>query len=154
MCYFRAQIAHLPWTKLFGTNHCYYSGHAPSLQRGGGGKNFRKVFAGESEIFILEWGVILLGGWGGVEGRVTLKKKLKLHKTSIKSILGITNLIYFRDNASAKFCILPMPFSWNSRVWSFFSSILRIERIFLGRFLHSVNEKQAIADKKNRKVWW
>ena len=37
------------------------------------------------------------------EGHVTLKKKLKLHKTSIKSILGMINLIYFRDNASAKF---------------------------------------------------
>ena len=61
------------------------------------------------------------------------------------------NLIYFRDNASAKFWILPVPFSWNSRVWSFFSSILRIETIFLGRYLHSVNEKQAIAHKKTEK---
>ena len=46
-------------------------------------------------------GVILLGGGGGegvilLGGHVILKKKLKLHNTSMK-IFGITYLIYFRD---------------------------------------------------------
>ena len=55
---------------------------------GGGRRNFRKVFAGGG------------GGGGnfvGRRGHVILKQKLKLHKTSIKSIFGITKLIYFRD---------------------------------------------------------
>ena len=72
---------------------------------GGGRRNFRKVFAGwggggGSEIFILVVGGYVVGGRGnfvGRRGHVILKQKLKLHKTSIKSIFGITKLIYFRD---------------------------------------------------------
>ena len=75
---------------------------------------------------------IVMGGGGG--GHVTLKKKLKLHKTSIKSILGMINLIYFRDNASAKFWILPVPFSWNSRVWSFSHPSWGLKQFFLEDF--------------------
>ena len=83
--------------------------HPPSSV-GEGVKISEKSLLGSQKFLFWSEGLYCWGG-GGVEGRVTLKKKLKLHKTSIKSILGITNLIYFRDNASAKFCILPMPFS-------------------------------------------
>ena len=106
-------------------------------------------------------GLILLGG------HVILK--LKLHNTSIKSIFGITNLIYFRDiwklhllssdkisfsmaiwckclEHSAVFPVNlfwsnlhlmfpPLPFSWNSHVWSFFSSILGIGTFFFWKVL-------------------
>ena len=92
---------------------------------------------GGSEIFILKWGVILLVGRAVMlrgRGSHNLKEKLNLHKTSIKSIFGITNLIYFRDNASAKFCILPIPFSWNSRVWSFSHPSWKLKQIFLEDF--------------------
>ena len=39
---------------------------------GGGVKNFRKIFAGGSEIFILV-GAYVVGGGGGVVGHVILK---------------------------------------------------------------------------------
>ena len=57
-------------------------------------------WGGGSEIFILVVGGYVVGGRGnfvGRRGHVILKQKLKLHKTSIKSIFGITKLIYFRD---------------------------------------------------------
>ena len=58
---------------------------------GGGVKNFRKDFAGGGvrSFYFGVGGLILLGG------HIILK--LKLHNTSINSIFGITNLIYFRD---------------------------------------------------------
>ena len=62
---FRPKIAHLSWTKFFGTNHFYYSGHAPSssLDDGRGEISQQALLGeGESDIFILEGEVILLGG--------------------------------------------------------------------------------------------
>ena len=62
---FGPKIAHLSWTKFFGTNHFHYSGHAPSFSLGdGGGEISQKPLlgGGESDIFILEGKVILLGG--------------------------------------------------------------------------------------------
>ena len=62
---FGPKIAHLSWTKFFGTNHFHYSGHAPSFSLGdGGGEISQKPLlgGGESDIFILEGEVILLGG--------------------------------------------------------------------------------------------
>ena len=48
---------------------------------------------------------------------------------------------------------LPLHFSWNSRVWSFFSSILGTEAFFVRflSFLRSVNETQVITHKKIEK---
>ena len=81
-----------------------------SLQLGGGGwggggwgqeEKFQESLCWVgSEIFILVVGGYVVGGRGnfvGRRGHVILKQKLKLHKTSIKSIFGITKLIYFRD---------------------------------------------------------
>ena len=62
---FGPKIAHLSWTKFFSTNHFHYSGHAPSFSLGdGGGEISQKPLlgGGESDIFILEGEVILLGG--------------------------------------------------------------------------------------------
>ena len=64
------------------------------------GKSLLGGVGGGSEIFILVVGGYVVGGRGnfvGRRGHVILKQKLKLHKTSIKSIFGITKLIYFRD---------------------------------------------------------
>ena len=69
------------------------------LQLRGGIKNFRKVFAGGSEMFIFVWGGLYCCGWGGNfggGGHRILKENLKLHNPSIKSICRITSLIYFR----------------------------------------------------------
>ena len=111
---------------------------------------------------------ILFCSGGYIVGvNVILKEKLKLHNTSIKSIFGITKLIYFRDiwkmylscgkiSFSIAIChkclersvvfpvnlfwsnlhlvFPPLPFSWNFRVWSFSSSILGIETLFLEGF--------------------
>ena len=76
--------------------------HPPSAWRG-----LKKSLLGVGGQKFLFWlwglyccgGLILFGGgWGG-GGRVhvNLKEKLKLHNASIKTIFGITNLIYFRD---------------------------------------------------------
>ena len=139
----------------------------PHLQLGeweGGVKNFRKVFAGGRGVRIF----VLVGGglncwrswWGGGAYIVGVGRG-KLHNTSIKTIFGITNLIYFRDIwkmhllssdkisfsmaiwskclehsvvfpvnlfwSNLHLIFPPLPFSWNSQVWSFFSSILGIE---------------------------
>ena len=52
---FWPKIAHLPWTNFFQ--------YKPLLLfREWGVKNFRKIFAGESEMFILVWGDMLLRG--------------------------------------------------------------------------------------------
>ena len=40
--------------------------------------------------------IFFLGGRGG-GGHIILKQKLKLIKSKIKSIFGITNLMYFKD---------------------------------------------------------
>ena len=50
----------------------------------------------------------------------------------------------------------PIPFSWNSRVWSFFSSILGIETFFLEGFkvFCVVLMKDKSSQIKNRKLWW
>ena len=77
--------------------------HPPSAWRG-----LKKSLLGVGGQKFLFWlwglyccgGLILFGGgWGGGGGRVhvNLKEKLKLHNASIKTIFGITNLIYFRD---------------------------------------------------------
>ena len=102
-------------------------------------------------------------------GHVILKEKLKLLNTSINSIFGITNLIYFRDiwkmhllssdKISFSVAIWPkclehsvvflvilfwsnlhhmfplLHFSWNSRVWNFFSSIFFFYQGFFSRTL-------------------
>ena len=62
---FGPKIPYLSCTKIFVTNHCYYSGNAPSFSLGdGGGEISQKPLlgGGESDIFILEGEVILLGG--------------------------------------------------------------------------------------------
>ena len=60
---------------------------------GGGGGGGR---GGGGQKFLFWWGGLYC--WGKVNfvggDHVILKLKLKLHKTSIKSIFGITNLIY------------------------------------------------------------
>ena len=50
----------------------------------------------------------------------------------------------------------PIPFSWNSRVWSFFSSILGIETFFwkVLKFFFVVLMKDKSSHIKNRKAWW
>ena len=66
----------------------------PAPSTAWGIQNFRKVFAGGEGItnfFFGGGGLILLGGSSNFE------VKIKLHNTSINSIFGITNLIYFRD---------------------------------------------------------
>ena len=66
--------------------------HPPPAWGKGKGLKIFEVFHGRSETFTL------VGGYIVVEGvQVILKQKLKLLNTSIKSIFGITNLIYFRD---------------------------------------------------------
>ena len=85
------------------------TGYAPLLPPawGRGVKHFRKVFAGGGAlgIFILVeggggggggTGNFYFGGGGG-GGHIILKQKLKLIKSKIKSIFGITNLMYFKD---------------------------------------------------------
>ena len=127
-------------------------------------KKFRKVFAcaGRGSEIFFRWG----GGNFCCRVSLNFKLKLKIYHTSIKSIFGITNLIYFRDiwqmHLLIKFwkiyflmaicrkylehsvvflavifwtnfdLMFPsIPFCWNSRVWSFFSSVLGIETFFL-----------------------
>ena len=50
----------------------------------------------------------------------------------------------------------PIPSSWNSRVWSFFLSILGIETFFLEGFkvFCVVLMKDKSSQIKNRKLWW
>ena len=117
--------------------------------------------------------VILVGGLYYLGGHVILKLKLTLHNISIKSIFGITDLIYSRDiwkmHVSSEKISFPMvicrkclehcvgfsvdlflkhlifspaPFSWNSRVWSFFSSILGIESFLEGFKVFCITHKK------------
>ena len=69
------------------------TGYAPLLPPawGRGVKHFRKVLAGGGGT-----GNFYFGGRGG-GGHIILKQKLKLIKSKIKSIFGITNLMYFKD---------------------------------------------------------
>ena len=71
---FGPKIAHLSWTKFFGTNHFYYSGHAPSSSLGWwGSRNFTKAFAGGRGVryFYFGGGGYIVRGRGNFAGGVT-----------------------------------------------------------------------------------
>ena len=81
MCHFRAQNIPFVLNKIFGTNHFYYSGHAPSSSLGDGGGEISKkplLGGGESDISILEGEVILL------EGGVILLRESRNFEVKIK----------------------------------------------------------------------
>ena len=67
--------------------------HPSYLQLGEGELNISgKSLLGEGGT-----GNFYFGGRGGGGGHIILKQKLKLIKSKIKSIFGITNLMYFKD---------------------------------------------------------
>ena len=118
---------------------------------GWGVKNFRKVFAGGGvrNIYFVGGGVILLGGVGGSRNLTNLiyfRDIWKMHLLSSDKKLWSFSMAIWRKClelpivfpvnlfwSNLHLMLLPLPFSWNSRVWSFFSSIRDIETFF-GRF--------------------
>ena len=72
---FGPKIPYLSCTKFFVTNHCYYSGHAPSssLRWWEGGENFTKAFAGGRGIWPFYFGGrgFIVGGRGNFAGGIT-----------------------------------------------------------------------------------
>ena len=118
---------------------------------GWGVKNFRKAFAGGGvrNIYFVGGGVILLRGVGGSRNLTNLiyfRDIWKMHLLSSDKKLWSFSMAIWRKClelpivfpvnlfwSNLHLMLLPLPFSWNSRVWSFFSSILDIETFF-GRF--------------------